>query len=48
MNTRSQINKKRKEKAVDPKYSNFEAVRVFTLLVEQLGYVMGCFASISA
>jgi len=33
---------------VDPNYSAFETARVFTLPVEQLGYVMRCFASISA
>jgi len=33
---------------VKPHYSTFKTARVFTLAVEQLGYVMRCFASIFA
>jgi len=32
---------------VEPNYNAFETARVFTLSVEQLGYAMCCFASIS-
>ena len=40
--------REKRKKLVEPTYSSFETARVFTLPVEQLGYVMRCFAGISA
>jgi len=45
-NTRIQINKQGKETPVEP--SAFKTAGLFTVPGEQLGYIIRCFASISA